>query len=162
MLMKCYFLRHGLAVDPEEWHGEDFARPLTDEGKDRMAREAKTIAALSLDLDAIVTSPLLRAKQTATIVADKTDLRRRLVEDERLGIGFDEAALKSILQEHDAAGAILLVGHEPSMSQTIGSVIGGARIDLKKGSLACVSFADPASLLGELLWLIPPKVLVKA
>jgi phosphohistidine phosphatase len=157
--MKCYFLRHGLAGDPEQWHGNDFDRPLTAEGKERMAREAKTIAALSLDLDAIVTSPLLRAKQTATIVADKLRMRTRLVEDERLGIGFDSNALQGILRERLDAAAILLVGHEPSMSRTIGSVVGGTRIDFKKGSLACVSFDDPSSLAGELVWLVPPKVL---
>jgi|SRR5580704_16493629 phosphohistidine phosphatase len=158
--MKCYFLRHGLAGDPGQWSGDDFDRPLTAEGKERMAREAKTIAALSLELDAIVTSPLLRAKQTATIVADRLKIRDRLAEDERLGIGFDVRALRSILRERAAATAILLVGHEPSMSRTIGSVIGGdARIDLKKGSLACVNFDDPESRVGELVWLVPPKIL---
>jgi phosphohistidine phosphatase len=159
--MKCYFLRHGLAVDPGEWHGEDFDRPLTGEGKDRMAREAATIAGFSLDLDAIVTSPLVRAKQTAMIVARKMDLLHRLVEDERLGIGFSADALKRILQERPETTAILLVGHEPSMSQTVGSIVGGARIDFRKGSLACVSLADAASLSGELMWLIPPKVLAR-
>jgi len=158
--MRCYFLRHGLAGDPEQWSGDDAARPLTAEGKERMAREAKTIAALGLELDAIVTSPLLRAKQTATIVADKLKMRDRLSEDARLGIAFDVRALRAILEEHATATAVLLVGHEPSMSRTIGSVIGGhARIDLKKGSLACVNFGDPDSLMGELVWLVPPKVL---
>lgn len=159
--MRCYFLRHGIAVDPEGWQGDDFDRPLTPEGKDRMAREAKTIAALSLDLDAIVTSPLLRAQQTAAIVADKMKMRNRLTEDERLGTGFNSSALKGVLDDHPNAAALLLVGHEPSMSGTIGLLVGGARIDFKKGSLACVAFDDPASLAGELVWLIPPKVLVR-
>jgi phosphohistidine phosphatase len=157
--MKCYFLRHGLAGDPEQWDGNDADRPLTAEGKERMAREAKTMAALSLGLDAILTSPLLRAKQTATIVADKLKLRDRLIEDERLGIGFDANALEAILRERRDAAAILLVGHEPGMSLTIGSAVGGARIDFKKGSLACVTFDDPPSLAGQLTWLVPPKVL---
>jgi len=47
--MKLYFLRHGIAVDREEWKGNDFDRPLTDEGRERMAREAKTIAKLDLN-----------------------------------------------------------------------------------------------------------------
>ena len=70
--MNCYFLRHGIAVEPEAWSGNDFERPLTRDGHTRMEREAKAIAELSLDLDAIVTSPLLRAKQTAEIVAAAT------------------------------------------------------------------------------------------
>jgi phosphohistidine phosphatase len=123
-----------------------------------MAREAKTIAKLALDLGTIVTSPLVRAKQTAVIVADTLDMRSRLVEDRRLGFAFDSSALAEILRER-SEGAIMLVGHEPSMSRTIGVVVGGARIDFKKGSLACVNFENPASLAGELVWLVPPKVL---
>jgi phosphohistidine phosphatase len=157
--MRCYFLRHGLAVDPEQWEGDDADRPLTAEGKERMAREARTIAALSLELDAILTSPLLRAKQTAGIVADKMKIRSRLVEDRRLGFAFGARALAEIFRERSAASAIMLVGHEPSMSRTIGEVIGGARVDFKKGSLACVSFDEPSALAGELVWLVPPKVL---
>jgi len=77
-----------------------------------------------------------------------------------VGIGFNERALRSILQDRPDAAAIMLVGHEPSMSRTIGSIVGGARIDLKKGGLACVSFDAPLSLAGELVWLVPPKILV--
>jgi phosphohistidine phosphatase SixA len=52
----------------------------------------------------------------------------------------------------------MLVGHEPNMSATIGHLVGGARLDLKKGGLACIDLPDPASRAGALLWLIPPKV----
>jgi phosphohistidine phosphatase len=155
--VKCYFLRHGPAADAQTWRGADDDRPLTADGKKRVAREAKTLAALALDLDAIVTSPLLRAKQTAEIVANA--LKLPVVEDTRLGLGFGIRALRTVLADRSEAGAILLVGHEPSMSTTIGSVIGGARIDLKKGALACVDFPDPDTLEGELLSLVPPKVL---
>ncbi|MEO6835252.1 MAG: histidine phosphatase family protein [Candidatus Tumulicola sp.] len=157
--MRCYFLRHGIAVDPEQWPGKDFDRPLTGEGRARMGREAKTIAELDLNLDVIVTSPLERAKQTAAIVAEKLKLQDRLVEDSRLGLGFEPSRLGEVLRAHPGAGAMLLVGHEPGMSLTIGRVVGGARIDFKKGSLACVSFTDPSSLTGELAWLVPPKLL---
>jgi phosphohistidine phosphatase len=155
--MKCYLLRHGLAADPERWEGRDADRPLTREGKERMAREAETIAALSLDLNALVTSPLLRAKQTAEIVA--AELGMQVESDARLGIGFDVRALHEILAQRREASAILLVGHEPGMSLTIGAAIGGARVILKKGGLACVEFNDVENLYGELLWLVPPKIL---
>ena len=91
--MNCYFLRHGIAVEPDEWTGRDFDRPLTDDGIERMKFEARAIAALSLQLDVIVTSPLLRARQTAEIVADRLKLRDELVEDERLANGFDARRL---------------------------------------------------------------------
>lgn len=158
--MNCYFLRHGIAVEPEAWSGNDFERPLTRDGHTRMEREAKAIAELSLDLDAIVTSPLLRAKQTAEIVAARLDTRGALIEDPRLAGSFNLERLGSILVAHADAKAIMLVGHEPSMSATIGRAIGSASIELKKAALAGIEFIDPVSTSGTLFCLIPPKVLV--
>jgi phosphohistidine phosphatase len=157
--MNCYFLRHGLAVEPGQWSGTDFDRPLTPEGCDRMEREAKSIADLSLGLDLIVTSPLLRAKQTAEIVAIRLKMRGKLIEDGRLADGFNLQRLGELLAEHAGAGAVMLVGHEPTMSATIGRLAGGADVEFKKGALACVRLPDPTSRSGVLLWLIPPKVL---
>ena len=157
--MMVYFLRHGIAVDAEEWKGREFDRPLTDEGVKKMEREAKTIAKLALELDLIVTSPLVRAKQTADIVASALTLQKRLVEDERVGLGFDSDNLAKVITHHRDANAILLVGHEPSMSQVIGEIIGSATVDMKKGALACVDLFDMVSLQGQLKFLLPPKVL---
>lgn len=157
--MRCYFLRHGAARDAATWQGDDFDRPLTAEGQERIAREAKALAKLQLDIDAIITSPLVRAKQTAALVAETLKLRKRLIEDDRLGVDFDLSRLASVLAEHANADAVMLVGHEPSMSQTIGQLVGGARIDFKKGGLACVELPDASSSQGQLAWLVPPKVL---
>ena len=156
--MRLYFLRHGLAGEREDWHGDDASRPLTAEGVKKMEREAKTMVKLDLDLDAIVTSPLVRAVQTARIVADELDLRDELIEDDNLGLDFDLARLRDVVEKHRAADALMLVGHEPSMSRTLGQIVGGARIELMKGALTCAEI-DPASLRGELCWLLPPKIL---
>jgi len=155
--VKLYFLRHGLAGDRGDWAGDDALRPLTPEGVKKMEREAKTIAKLDLGLDAIVTSPLVRAVQTARIVADELDLRDVLIEDDNLGLDFDLARLRNVIEKHRAADALMLVGHEPSMSRTIGQ-IGGGSVELKKGALACME-VDPHSLRGELLSLVSPKIL---
>jgi phosphohistidine phosphatase len=159
--VNCYFLRHGIAVEPDEWTGHDFDRPLTHEGIERMKCEARAIADLSLRLDVIVTSPLLRARQTAEIVADRLKLRDEIVEDKRLADGFDTKRLSEILGEHDKADAIMLVGHEPTMSATIGRIIGDADIELKKAALAGVALSDASAARGKLICLIPPKVLSK-
>ncbi len=158
--MKCYFLRHGIAVEPQSWSGTDFNRPLTREGRERLEREAKAIEGLQLDLECIVTSPLLRAKQTAEIVAQRLALRRKIVEDPRLAGGFNLERLAAILSAQPGDAGILLVGHEPSMSLTIGRAIGGGSLELKKAALAGVEIEDRASGSGVLLCLIPPKVLV--
>jgi phosphohistidine phosphatase len=157
--MNVYFLRHGVAVEPGEWNGRDFDRPLTPGGIARMKREAKTIAGLSLDLDAVVTSPLLRARQTAQIVAERLGLSERLVEDQRLGGEFDLVALAAILAAHAGARAVLLVGHEPTFSATVGRLVGGASVEVKKGALAGVALAGADSTRGTLICLIPPRVL---
>jgi phosphohistidine phosphatase len=160
--MRCYFLRHGAAVDAGTWSGADFDRPLTDEGRERLTEAAKTIATLKLDIDVIVTSPLLRAKQTAAIVAKRLKLQDRLLEDARLGGGFGMSQLGQILAEHAADDGVLLVGHEPAMSRIVGELIGAAEVDFKPGTLACVNVPEPASLRGTLLWLVPAKVLALA
>ncbi|HVP77825.1 MAG TPA: phosphohistidine phosphatase SixA [Thermodesulfobacteriota bacterium] len=159
--MKLYFLRHGLAGDRTRWPGDDFDRPLTDEGKDRIAREAVTIAHLELGLEVVMTSPLVRAFQTAEIVARKLNLLDKLVKDERLGPGFSAPHVPKILAAHAKANAVMLVGHEPSFSEAISYLIGGGRVVCKKGSLACVDLEDASSLRGKLLWLLQPKVLAR-
>ena len=157
--MKLYFLRHGRA-DRSAWMGMDFERPLTEEGKERMAQEADTIHQLDLGLDAILTSPLVRAYQTAEIVAERLNLLDLLVVDERLEPGFGPSDLAEILEEHPQADEIMLVGHEPDFSEIISYLIGGGTIVCKKGSLARVDLIDAGPMAGELAWLIPPKALI--
>jgi len=158
--VKVYFLRHGIAADRDEWKGGDFERPLTPEGRERMEREAKALAKLGLEPGAIVTSPLLRAKQTAEILADALKMRKKLVEDERVAQNFDRVKLAGVLQDHAGVDEVVIVGHEPDFSALVGDLVGGAAIALKKGGLACVELTSASAPAGELLWLIPPKVLI--
>jgi phosphohistidine phosphatase len=157
--MKLYFLRHGDAGDAEKWQGDDALRPLTDEGRRRMTREARNLERLDLGVDRVISSPLVRALQTAEIVATALRRRDRLVEDSRLGPGFGPARLAEILQENGDARDLMLVGHEPSFSTTIGHLTGAA-LDLKKGGVARVDVPDRAQLRGVLDWLLPARVLL--
>lgn len=156
--MKVYFLRHGIAVEAEQWKGSDFDRPLNDDGRKQLKKIAKVLRNLDLGLNVIVTSPLLRAKQTAEIVAGKLGIE--VQEDERLSPEFDNPRLSDLLQDHRDAQAIMLVGHEPSMSTVIGKLVLAAKLDLKKAGVALVDVPDAASQSGTLLWLVPPKVLL--
>jgi phosphohistidine phosphatase len=159
--VRLYFLRHGIAADRESWNGSDDERPLTDDGVERMKREARTIAELAANIDLIVTSPLRRARETATIVAKALERRETLVEDERAGPSLDEGNVRAMLADHRGAQAVMFVGHEPSMSETIGTLIGSANVELKKGGLACIDIDDHGSATGTLLWLVPPKLLTR-
>ena len=159
MSLKLYFLRHGQAGSRRDWQGDDVERPLTVEGKKRMGREAAAIGRLALPLDAIISSPLVRAAQTAEIVSKAGHSAVRLLTDGRLGPGFGPKQLAAILAAHRDASGLMLVGHEPDFSETISHLTGGGRLAMKKGALACVELENPASLKGTLAWLIPPKVL---
>jgi phosphohistidine phosphatase len=156
--MRLFFLRHGLA-NRSEWDGEDYLRPLTTKGINRMQSEADSIKKLKLGLKAILTSPLTRAFQTAEIVAQELQMLEALHVDDRLSPGFGRSTLQRILRDFSTGDRIMLVGHEPDFSLTIESIIGGGNIVCKKASLARVDLSHPGTLDGELVWLIPPKML---
>jgi phosphohistidine phosphatase len=158
--MEIYFLRHGDAGAAEGWKGSDTERPLSKEGFARMEKEAVAIARLRPALDVILTSPLVRAQQTAEIVAKKLGPARAPVLDERLAPGFGAAELRQILEERRAARGVMVVGHEPDFSRVISVCIGGGAVECRKGSLVRVDMEDRASLAGVLVWLLPPRVLV--
>lgn len=157
--MKLFFLRHGLAGERSEWKEDDAKRPLTEEGKEKIQGVAATIAKWDLDLDMIITSPYVRSFQTAEIVAHKLRLLDKLAEDDRVAYGFDADKLAKILAAYPKANALMFVGHEPDFSETISRLIGGGHIVMKKGGLACIDLPDPKTMQGELLWLVPPKLM---
>jgi phosphohistidine phosphatase len=123
-----------------------------------MKATAKTLARLGLSFDAILSSPYTRAMQTADIVAEQLGLE--VVEESRLAPGFNLDRLNEIVSRYPTAQALLLVGHEPTFSATITTLIGGGRITLKKGALARVEITSFEPLGGDLLWLLQPKTLI--
>ncbi len=154
-MSRLYFLRHGLA-DRSAWNGPDFERPLTPRGVEKMHAEGRRLAAIGLQVDRILTSPLRRTFQTAEIVASY--LRAPLEVYPRLAPGFDIRQLERVLEEHPGK-TLLLVGHEPDCSMTIGALMGGGVVVCKKGSLARVDLYALHPPRGTLVWLLPPKAL---
>ena len=148
--MKFYLLRHGKADWPN-WDKSDDERPLTQDGKDQVAAVAKLLARLEL-APAIVTSPLLRASQTAEIAGKYLDQKVRV--DPLLRPGFDAGKLRKLLKDF-SGDSLMVVGHEPDFTQTIFQLIGG-RTKLSKAGVALIEL-DAASMKGELRWLVPPK-----
>ncbi len=159
-MLTVYFLRHGLAGDRETWEGDDSLRPLTKKGHKMLKDTGETLNLLGITPDLLITSPLVRAKETAEDVADYLDLKTKdILEDERLAPGFNKDALGEILKDHPDIQSVMVVGHEPDFSETVSALIGGGSIDLKKGGLARVDIPDANTLQGDLVWLLPPKVL---
>jgi phosphohistidine phosphatase len=155
--VRLYLLRHGLADWPDWDPARDEERPLTREGVAKLRAEARTLERLDLRLDAVLSSPLARARESAAIVAERLGLEPIL--EPALAPGFDAKKLRPLLQRHAKADALLLVGHEPDLSTTIAELAGGARVALKKGGLARLDLTSlqPA---GTLVWLVPPKLLI--
>ena len=158
--MELYLLRHGIAEPATTWPEADGRRPLTAAGRARVARVADAMGQLELGLQVVLTSPLLRAYQTAEIVVQQIS-GARLVQDRRLEPGFDADRLAEILGDYGGEQVLMLVGHEPDFSRTVGQLT-GARVVMKKAGVACVDLPAPPSLQGRLLWLAPPKVILAA
>jgi len=159
MPRRLYLLRHGPAVNRQRWAGEDSKRPLTNAGRQRVTEISGALEGLALKLEIIVTSPYARASQTAEIVARRFGKKTRIEVDGRLAPGFDAESLAEILKDQSKATSLLLIGHEPDLSETIATVIGGARLKFKKAGLARVDLARSLPLRGQLVWFMPPKLL---
>ena len=116
--MNLYFMRHGIAVDRATGAtADDRSRVLTPKGIKRIEREAAGLKRLSLSLDRILSSPLERARQTAKIVAQALQMDDRLEEFAQLAPDQSVRDLLSGLAAYSGKKQILLVGHEPLLSQ---------------------------------------------
>lgn len=158
--LRLYFLRHGRA-DRQAFDGDDDAlRPLVDEGRRRTWATADLLARLDPQVEAVVTSPLLRARQTAEIMADHLGLRDGPRDDAGLAPGCDLPALAALLASLPSdVRRILLVGHEPDFGQIIGEITGGAVV-MRKGALARVDLTPGRRPRGELVWLLQPRIVL--
>jgi phosphohistidine phosphatase len=155
---ELYLLRHAHAGDPEGWTGDDSARPLSTKGEGQAERLGALLAGIGFRPDAIVTSPKLRARQTAEIVARHLGLTVR--EDARLAGAFDGSTADAILADLGGPTRPVLVGHDPDFSELLGALVGSSRLTMKKGAFARVDVVGPvASCAGTLRWLIPPDLL---
>jgi phosphohistidine phosphatase len=166
--MNLFIMRHGIAVDRDPVSfPDDSRRPLTLKGEDRVRLIADAMRALELSFDHILSSPHLRASQTAEIAANALGAKEDLeFTDALVPEGDPKALIRVVNQLKPAPENVLLVGHEPFLSQLISVLIAGhpdAAIDLKKGGLARLEIAGSLrhGKCGELAWLLAPKQLAQ-
>lgn len=131
-----YLLRHG---DAEEGIGDDAARRLTPKGERQAQAAGKALANLGTRIDACLTSPKVRALDTARLACEALELEPETVEDLRGG-AFDSLGLTA------GRGDVLLVGHEPDFSGEVARLT-GANVKLRKGGLAVVDGSTLVALL---------------
>jgi phosphohistidine phosphatase len=160
--VNLYFLRHGIAEERDEFdYAQDAARILTPKGKKQLRTVAAALRAMELRFDMILSSPLLRARQTAEIIAAELKLKKRLALADELKPG---GAAKKLVQKigglKPSPENVLLVGHEPDFSELISLLVtghAGAGFALKKGGLAKLEIEKlRAGKCATLAWLLTP------
>jgi phosphohistidine phosphatase len=160
--MVVYILRHAIAVERETASYPNDDRPLTEEGKEKMSKAAKGIAKLVDDIDVILTSPLVRAHDTATIVARALDAEQKLELCKELAPGSSLKNLLSSLSKYKGLKSIMVVGHQPDLGYLASAFLGSNEsiVEFKKGAFCAieVSTLSPKGK-GTLLWHLQPKQL---
>ncbi len=155
---ELHFLRHASAADRETWDQPDEQRPLTEKGRRQAERLGRLLVAAGFTPDAVITSPLVRARETAEIVAGLVGAVARI--EPRLGEPLDLAILDAILDDAGSPRRPIVVGHDPDFSELVTELIGGSPISMRKGVLARVDVERPLEPgAGELRWLLPPDLL---
>jgi len=156
-----HLLRHAEAEEISAT-GRDADRPLTPAGAKRMRTVARAVARLEPGYDAILVSPLLRARQTAEPVARACRFRKALKESRNLAPMADPGAVLKELAELKAS-SVLLVGHQPHLGLLFGLLLTGRpglEVPLKKASLAAFEAgADPRAGVAELRFHLSPRLL---
>jgi phosphohistidine phosphatase len=159
-MRQLYLLRHGVAVPHGTPGYEDDQRPLTPEGERRMKEVARGLRRLDLELDRIVSSPLPRARRTAAIVAKVLKCEEILEEADALRADCDAASICDWISTRPEP-RLMLVGHDPWISELVGLLVTGAAgpplCQLRKGGLAALG-DDPDGRL-RLDWLARPRML---
>jgi phosphohistidine phosphatase len=151
-------LRHAHAGDPESWDRPDELRPLSEKGRQQAERLGRLLAAAGFVPDAVLTSPLIRARETAELVADHLRVPVRI--DARLATFVNLAAVDSMLDEAGGPVRPILVGHDPDFSDVLGSLTASPGIRMRKGAFALLDVERPlAPGSAELRWLVPPDLL---
>jgi len=147
----------GLGETPEERApGQpDAARRLTKKGRRQAQRLAVWLGARKVEAQAIVTSPLIRARETAEPIAAAFGLDLKQ-EDRLAGGALTMARLAALLSDAGDPSAAILVGHEPDLSEIIRDLTGGA-VEMRKAALALVTCERIAAEAGVLCWLLPPR-----
>jgi len=164
--MQLYIVRHGIAIDREDPKSPaDPERYLTEEGLEKTKRVAKGVAALGVSADLLLTSPYVRANQTAEIFANELDYpRQKIRRTDLLLPGGEPSLLFRELAKDKQSSCVFLFGHAPQLDELIATALGTKHhiTSLKKAGVALIELKRVSPPSGQLVWLGTPKMLRKA
>lgn len=157
--MIVYFVRHASAGHHLANPAQDEKRPLDEQGIEQCTQVGRALAAMDVHVDAVISSPLKRATQTASLVANEIGFDGKLQRSPTLRPNAQMDAFRELLDQNAKQEAVALVGHNPSLSQFLSLLISeGASessVDLKKCSVARVDLSGSS---GTLKWIVTPKM----
>jgi phosphohistidine phosphatase len=156
--VQLWLLRHAHAGDPMKWSGPDDIRPLSDKGRLQAERVGRLLAGSNMRPDAILSSPRLRALETARLAAAELGMPVRVVDE--LGGPLNLAAIDAVLRAAGDPQRPLLVGHDPDFSTLAAELAGVGDLPVRKATLVRIDATrplEPGS--GILRWLVPPDLL---
>ena len=158
---ELYLVRHGLAEEGGEAWPDDSKRPLTDQGMSRIRRSSRALARLGVPLDLVLTSPLVRTRQTAELLAAGFSPRPPVVNADGLAPGGTPTSMAAEIEKHGRRPRIAIVGHEPGIGEFAAWLIGArSPLAFKKGAI-CRIDVDAGTMRGAgmLRWFLTPKIL---
>lgn len=158
--MEVYLFRHGIAEDHAA-SGRDADRALTEEGKRKLHKVLKRARKVAVNPTLILSSPLVRAIETAQIAAEVLEYKSEIARTNALLPNATPRDVWAEIRAHRDEPSILLAGHEPLFSQTVAYLLGSTRamVEFKKGALIRIDFAAlGAEPRGVLEWMLTPKV----
>jgi phosphohistidine phosphatase len=161
-----YIMRHGLAVSRGGvTFSDDARRPLVPEGKEKLREIGEGLKRMGFEVDWIVTSPLVRAVETAGIIAESLASSAPVDVCEAMRPGGSPEDLLAFLAKRPSRKRVLVVGHEPDLSELAARLIGAgshANLAFKKGGCCMISFDEfPSKGPGQLVWWLTPRLLRK-
>jgi phosphohistidine phosphatase len=159
--MELYLVRHAIAAERGDEWPDDSKRPLTERGISRFKEVVGGLKRLDVSIDEIFTSPLVRARQTADLLAAGTSDKATVKTLDALAPQHTPAAVMSQLAKAAKRSRVALVGHEPDLGELAAHLIGAQRaLVFRKGGIARIDVGSVTSRrAGSLIWFLPPKVL---
>ena len=164
--MNLYIIRHAIAVDEGTSDYEsDSERPLTDKGRKKMRQIAKGLRNLGVEFGLILSSPYVRARETAEILVDVFKMKKKILfSDNLIPMGNPELLITEVNEKY-SVDSIALIGHEPHLSTLVGLLVAeNAKIDvtLKKGGVCYLSADDlHHEHRATLEWLLTPGIMME-
>jgi phosphohistidine phosphatase len=158
---EIYLVRHAIAAERGDEWPDDAKRPLTTRGIARFKEVVAGLAELEAGVDEIFASPLVRAKQTAALLAAGLPGKAPIKTLDALAPGHSPSAVMHELARAAKRHRVALVGHEPGLGELAAHLIGASRaLPFRKGGIACIHLQSFTSRrAGELQWLAMPKML---